>query len=377
MQKKEFVRALKFTIFSISAGIIQIVLFALLNELLELDYWISYISSLLASILWNFTINRKVTFKSSNNVYKSMSLVLLFYLVFTPVSTYLGDLAENNNINEYLILGITMISNFILEYLYTRFIVYKNSCDNIQENKKRSFLYVFLRFFVKIFYRKRKFIGLENVSEEPVIFIGNHAQIHGPLTAEAYFPLKKKTWCIGNVLTTKEFINHAKTDFWGKKPKWNKWFFMGLAYIIAPLGASIFRSSDVIGVYKDARLRKTFKDTINELNKGNNIIIFPEEVEEYNHIVNEFQDKFVDVARSYYRLYGKVLSFVPMYNAVRIKKVLIGKPIKYNPELSIEENRKIIVSYLKEEITRLALSLQPHKVIQYINTGRKNNPMSK
>ena len=133
--KKEFFRALKFTLLSISAGIIQIALFALLNELLKFDYWVSYITSLLASIIWNFTINRKVTFKSSNNVTKSMLLVLLFYAVFTPVSTILGDLAENNNVNEYIILAVTMISNFVLEYLYTRFIVYRNSCDTLEKKQ--------------------------------------------------------------------------------------------------------------------------------------------------------------------------------------------------------------------------------------------------
>ena len=117
--------------FSISAGIIQIVLFTLLNELLKFDYWVSYIISLVASILWNFTINRKVTFKSSNNIKISMLLVFLFYLVFTPVSTILGNIAENKGVNEYIVLAITMISNFVLEYLYTRYIVYRNSCDTI------------------------------------------------------------------------------------------------------------------------------------------------------------------------------------------------------------------------------------------------------
>ena len=130
--KKELIRAIKFTLFSVSAGIIQIGLFTLLNELLHLDYWVSYITSLLASIIWNFTINRKVTFKSSNNITKSMILVLLFYAVFTPTSTILGELAQNNGANEYLVLGITMASNFILEYLYTRYIVYRNSCDSLK-----------------------------------------------------------------------------------------------------------------------------------------------------------------------------------------------------------------------------------------------------
>ena len=126
---KELARTVKFTLFSISAGIIQIGLFTLLNELLHFDYWMSYIVSLVASILWNFTINRKVTFKSANNVKVAMLLVFLFYAVFTPASTILGNLAETSGVNEYIVLAITMLSNFVLEYLYTRYIVYRNSCD--------------------------------------------------------------------------------------------------------------------------------------------------------------------------------------------------------------------------------------------------------
>ena len=133
--KKELLRAVKFTLFSISAGIIQIGLFTFLNELLQLDYWVSYLTSLVASILWNFTINRKVTFKSSNNVKIAMLLVFAFYLVFTPVSTVLGNLAENAGVNEYIVLAVTMLSNFVLEYLYTRYVVYRNSCDTAEKKE--------------------------------------------------------------------------------------------------------------------------------------------------------------------------------------------------------------------------------------------------
>ena len=129
MANKEVIRAVKFTLLSISAGIIQIALTTLMNEVFSLDYWLSYITGLIASILWNFTINRKVTFKSANNVKLAMLLVFLFYVVFTPVSTILGDLATKNGANEYLVLGITMVANFVLEYLYTRLFVYRNSCD--------------------------------------------------------------------------------------------------------------------------------------------------------------------------------------------------------------------------------------------------------
>lgn len=374
---KEFIRTIKFTLFSISAGIIQIGLFTLLNELFCLDYWISYITSLIISILWNFTVNRKITFKSANNIKSSMFLVFLFYLVFTPVSTVLGEAAESKGINEYLVLAITMVSNFVLEYIYTRYVVYRKSCDTLEEEKKKSIIYKVIRGLVTLFYKKRELIGLEYITDEPSIIVGNHAQIHSPIVSEIFFKFNRKTWCIGNVMNKKDFIIHAKNDFWIDKPKSIRWFYYLLAYLIAPIASSVFNSAEVIGVYKDTRIIKTFKETINELKAGNNIVIFPECPESYNNIVNEFQDKFVDVAWLYYKNTGKCLSFIPMYNAVRLKKVIFGKPIVYNPNIEIAENRKLITEYLKDEITNLALSLPPHKVVQYLNKGKKNNPISK
>lgn len=132
---KELFRAIKFLIISISAGIIQVGTFTIFNELFKWGYWGSYLSSLLLSIFWNFTINRKVTFKAANNVKLAMLLVLAFYAVFTPVSTILGEYAQNNGINEYIVLVITMIANFILEFLYTRYFVYRNSCDTAKNKK--------------------------------------------------------------------------------------------------------------------------------------------------------------------------------------------------------------------------------------------------
>ena len=126
---KEVIRAIKFTIISISAGIIQIGTFSLMYELLSWDYWVSYLISLLLSIIWNFTINRKITFKSANNIKVAMLLVLAFYVVFTPVSTLLGHLATENGANGFVVEIITMVANFVLEFLYTRFVVYRNSCD--------------------------------------------------------------------------------------------------------------------------------------------------------------------------------------------------------------------------------------------------------
>ena len=126
-------QVIKFTLFSISAGIIQVVSFSLMNELLTWPYWPAYLISLILSILWNFTLNRRYTFQSAANVPVAMAKVLGFYLVFTPLSTWLGNLADVAGVNEYLILAVTMLSNFILEFLFCKFVVYRN-----QENTRAN-----------------------------------------------------------------------------------------------------------------------------------------------------------------------------------------------------------------------------------------------
>jgi putative flippase GtrA len=128
---KEWIRVLKFVLFSASAGIIQMGSFTLLNEFTGWRYWPCYLISLLLSILWNFTFNRRFTFKSDANITRSMLLVLAFYAVFTPATTILGDwLAEGLHWNEYLVTAINMLLNLTLEYLYQRYVVYRNKIDN-------------------------------------------------------------------------------------------------------------------------------------------------------------------------------------------------------------------------------------------------------
>ena len=130
--KKQFWQALKFTMFSISAGVIQIGSFALLEIFIK-DYWIPYLISLVLSILWNFTLNRRYTFKSAANVPIAMAKVFGFYLVFTPLSTYLGNMAEGYGINDFLILIVTMLTNFVLEFLFCKFVVYRGKEDTLNK----------------------------------------------------------------------------------------------------------------------------------------------------------------------------------------------------------------------------------------------------
>jgi len=128
--KKELWQAVKFTLFSISAGVIQVGSFALLEIFIQ-DYWIPYLISLVLSILWNFTLNRRYTFKSAANVPVAMAKVFGFYLVFTPLSTWLGNLAEGHGVNDFLILAVTMLANFALEFLFCKFVVYRGKEDTL------------------------------------------------------------------------------------------------------------------------------------------------------------------------------------------------------------------------------------------------------
>lgn len=134
-RKKEIIRIIKFTLFSISAGIIQILTFTILFEAVELIYWPSYLISITLSVIWNFTINRKFTFKSANNVPIAMLQVFAYNVVFIFLSTKWGDVLTNNGWNEYLVLGGTMIINFVTEFLYQRFYVFRKSIETANKSK--------------------------------------------------------------------------------------------------------------------------------------------------------------------------------------------------------------------------------------------------
>ena len=139
MSRKELMRSLKFFLFSISAGIIEIIAFSILNELTGWSYWPCYLIALVLSVLWNFTLNRRYTFQSANNVPLAMAQVLGFYCVFTPASTLLGNyLADTLLWNEYLVTAMNMAANFILEYLYDRFVVFRKSLDTNSIAKKKA-----------------------------------------------------------------------------------------------------------------------------------------------------------------------------------------------------------------------------------------------
>lgn len=136
--KKEFLRTVKFVLFSISAGVIQIGSFALFEEVLHLAHWLSYLLSLSLSVLWNFTLNRKFTFQSAANVPVAMLKVAGFYLVFAPLSTWWTAGLTGIGWNPYLVEALTMVVNFVTEYLFQRFFVFGSSLDTAAKPEEQN-----------------------------------------------------------------------------------------------------------------------------------------------------------------------------------------------------------------------------------------------
>ena len=140
-RKENTAQVIKFTLFSISAGIIETLSFTLLNEVFHLPYMPCYLTALILSVLWNFTLNREFTFKSANNVPLAMLKVAAFYLVFTPLSTWWGTALTNAGWNEYLVLFGTMAVNLTTEFLYDRFFVFRgtmNTNKRAQRDKNKE-----------------------------------------------------------------------------------------------------------------------------------------------------------------------------------------------------------------------------------------------
>ncbi len=227
-----------------------------------------------------------------------------------------------------------------------------------------------LRSLIKLCYPKTHILGAENLPDEPCIIVGNHSQIHGPLVSEFYIPGKHYTWCNAQMTVLKEVPAYAYADFWAQKPRYIRWLYKIISYLIAPLSVFIFSHVDIIPVYHNNQVIHTYRDSVKRLTEGNRLVIFPEHAKPHNCIVYDFQKGFVDVAKMYHRHTGKVLQFVPMYIAPQLRKAYIGTPLRYNPDEPAKQERERVCGYLAEEITRMATELPRHKVVPYVNLPR-------
>lgn len=241
---------------------------------------------------------------------------------------------------------------------------------------RRNPFYRFIRFMVWVFFPKYTVEGVENLPKEAAVLVGNHSQANGPIISQLYGPRECYTWCIAKMMHIKEVPAYAYEDFWSKKPKWSLWFFKILSYVIAPLAAFIMTKADTIGVYHDKRVLLTFKESVEKMENGADIIIFPECYDEHNNIVHEFQRGFVDLARVDYKKNGRCTPFVPMYVCPELRKLVFGKPIYYNPDAKPREEADRVCNELMDAISEIAYALPRHKVVTYNNIRRKYYPFN-
>ena len=241
----------------------------------------------------------------------------------------------------------------------------------MSHGKKKAWGFRVIKKLVALFYPKMDVVGLENLPKEPCILVGNHAQLHGPIACELYFPENCYTWCASQMMELKEVPAYVYADFWAEKPKLLRPFFKLASYVIAPLSVLIFNNARTVAVYKDNRVLNTFRTSLTMLKEGNNLVIFPEHDKEHNHIVADFQEGFVDIAKLYYKRTGKEISFVPFYLAPKLKSIYLGKPVSFSAAPPMEEERRRICDTLMEDITTLALALPEHTVVPYRNIPKK------
>lgn len=240
------------------------------------------------------------------------------------------------------------------------------------ETKETPMLFKLIKGAVRFFYGKMEIVGLENLPEENAVLVGNHTQMNGPICGELFLPENCFTWCAGQMMDRKEVPAYAFADFWSQKSKFTQPIYKVISRIIAVPAEFIFNNARTIAVYRDMRIMSTFKETIKKLKDGCNILIFPEKDEKYNNILYKFQENFIDVAKLYYKKTGKLLTFVPLYIAPRLRKIYIGRGILFNGENDMETERTRICTYLVDEITQMARSLPLHVVVPYRNIGRRH-----
>ena len=242
------------------------------------------------------------------------------------------------------------------------------------QEKKTSWIYKVICFFVRLFTPRYRVLGAENLPDGPCVIVGNHSQMLGPIAGELHMPGKPYIWCAGEMMVWKEVHAYAYKDFWSGKPKAIRWFYRLLSYLITPLSVCVFNNARTVPVYHDTRLITAYRRSIELLREGRSILIFPECYEKHNNIVHNFQDKFIDLARFYYKKTGETVSFVPVYLAPKLGTMSFGAPLPFDPKAPIADERRRLCGALMDAITDMAVAQPLHTVIPYPNIPKRLYP---
>ena len=228
----------------------------------------------------------------------------------------------------------------------------------------------------RVFFKRPKLEGQENLPEGPCVIVGNHAQMNGPIIAELYLDFPRAIWCNAEMMHLKEVPDYAFQDFWSGKPASVRWLYRIGSYLIAPISVCVFNNAKCIPVYRDMRVANTFRQTLLSLEEGKRVVIFPECAEPHNHILYDFQDRFIDLGRMYRSRTGKDLDFVPMYMAPALGRVVFGRAVRCEAGAPVGQERLRVKRALMDAITALADALPRHRVVPYLNLPRRDYPFN-
>jgi hypothetical protein len=223
-----------------------------------------------------------------------------------------------------------------------------------------------MTFVSKFIFRKPEIIFEEPITDEPAVFLSNHSATNGPAFMSLYFPVKHKTWIIGYVLDKKKSANFEFHDFFFARGRKCKWFWRLLSHIVAPVLRPLLRNADPIPVYHDARLATTFRESLKTLGDGKSLVIFPERPKRFSEYISNLYSGFAELGALYYTDCGKKLKFYPVYVAHKLRKIMVGKPIEYDPSVRGKIQRETVSDYIRDNIDRLARSLPPHKSTPFL-----------
>lgn len=232
---------------------------------------------------------------------------------------------------------------------------------------KPSYIYYrFIRGIARLCFPRAKTVYEEQPGDEPAVFVCNHSAIRGPVMMTLDFKPKHQAWTVSCALNSKEAVNYAFHDVFMGNSRKCKWFWRFLSHIVAKGLPPVLLYSNTIPVYHDKGIVKTFKQSIKALTDGDHLVIFAESPKRYSEYICELQPGFVDIARLYYRKSHKALKFYPVYLEKKNAIISVGKPISYDPELSLEEQRERITHYLRDNIDRLGRALPEHKPVPFL-----------
>ena len=236
-----------------------------------------------------------------------------------------------------------------------------------RRNQKKPFITKILWPMAVHRYRHMQVIYDVDPGEEPAVFISNHAKIDGPSGITTRFNRPHYCWTIGASLEKVSARSYMFHDVFLGNSRAIKWPFRALSRVLAPHMAAMLSHENVIAVYHDSRSFSAFRESVEKLQAGNDIVIFGESPKPYSDYVNELQDGFLLLGPQYYKKTGKCIRFFPVYVCRKNNEIHVGKPISYDPGLSLSAQRETIRNHLESEITRVAQSMKPHKPIHFMD----------